>query len=241
MLNQKLGQVPRLQSAEKALTAIGAMAFAKEVAAEFEKFQNRRRKWLYKFFGKALTSYHKFLGDQVEYQDMLRKDNIYRLREKPELKTTSRLVLYFLTNAQTAAERNTAGKYAPVVDYLHRHHIPSAAAADYVERAGGMNALLKKARAHEALKAAEAQQADHRDTDQAEKPDDADASPSSNATDDLFDPALDLSIRLGREKLAQILDSEIGVDQSFYLECRRMGPVGRFGIRIVGKLLGPSA
>lgn len=48
------------------------------------------------------------------------------------MQATSRLVLYFLTNAQSGAERNTAGKYARIVDYLHKERVVNAAAADHV-------------------------------------------------------------------------------------------------------------
>ena len=56
-------------------------------------------------------------------------------------------------------------------------------------------------------------------------------------SDELFDPEKDLSIRLKRETLAQVLGSEIPMDRSFYLECKKTAPIGRDGIRIVGKLV----
>ena len=79
------------------------MAFAQEVAAEFEKLETGYRNGLYNFFGRALISYRKFLEDPDGYKEMLDHENIAGLREKPDLKTTSRLVLYFLTNAQNDA------------------------------------------------------------------------------------------------------------------------------------------
>jgi hypothetical protein len=152
------------------------------------------------------------------------------------LKTTSRLVLYYLTGARNEPERNTAGKYARIVDYMDKERVANAAAADYVRGAGGIAELLKKARGREALKAADqTRRADNRDLNQGEEPDET-GTRTAASVDDLFDPKQDVSIRLGRDKLAQVLDSEIGMDESFYLECRKRGLVDRDGIRIVGRL-----
>ncbi len=133
------------------------------------------------------------------------------------MKATSRLVLYFLTNAQNEAERNTAGKYARVVDYLHKERVDNVAAADHVRSLGGMNAILKKARGCQALKGAddtlqddaadETQQDDVEDFDRGEDPDETDTgtSVSGQNMDELFDPEEDLSIRVGSETRAQVL------------------------------------
>jgi hypothetical protein len=43
--------------------SIGAMAFGKEVADEFNTLETGYRKGLYRFFGEALTVYKKFLKD----------------------------------------------------------------------------------------------------------------------------------------------------------------------------------
>jgi hypothetical protein len=45
MLNQKRDQGPQHESAEKSLISIGAMAFAEEVAADFERLETGYRKW----------------------------------------------------------------------------------------------------------------------------------------------------------------------------------------------------
>ena len=111
MLNQKSHHLPRPQSAEKPLPSI-AMAFAQEVAAKFKKLETGYRNGLYNFFGEALISYRKFLDDPAGYKEMLDQENIAGLREKPDLKTTSRLVLYYLTGARNDPERTTAGRYA---------------------------------------------------------------------------------------------------------------------------------
>jgi hypothetical protein len=119
------------------------MSYAQQVAAGFKKFETGYQNGLCNFIGKALTSYRKFLRDPDGYKALLRQDNITGLREKPELKTTSRLVLYFLTNAQNEAERNTARKYARIVDYLHKERVENGAAADHVRSVGGIAAIFR--------------------------------------------------------------------------------------------------
>jgi hypothetical protein len=210
------------------------MVYAREVRAEYKDLKTGYNNGRCSFTGKALISYRKYLGDPVGYSELLGEDNIVGLREKPDLKTTSRLVLYYLTDAQSEAERNTAGKYARIVDYLHKERVADADAANHVRNAGGIEKILKKAPGHKALKAAnQARQDEDRELNHAEGPDDI--STSRDVTD-LFDSELDVSIRLGREQLAQVLDSEIGMDESFYLECRKRGPTAGGGIRIVGRL-----
>ena len=201
MLNQKRDHVPRPPSAERPLLATGAMTFAQQVAADFEKLETGYRNGLYNFIGKALTSYRKFLKDPVGYKALLGQENIVGLREKPDLKTTSRLVLYYLTGARNDPERTTAGRYARIVDYLHKERVDVAAAADHVPSAGGIDAVLKKARGRETLRPAHATR--DRDFDQGDEPDEARtlAAASGDIAADLFDPEEDLSIRVGRETL----------------------------------------
>lgn len=244
MLNQKSYHVPRPQSAEKPPLSIGAMAFAKKIAPTYQVLETGYRKGLHIFVGKALTSYRKFLNDPDGYSELLSEDIISGLREKPDVKNTSRLVLYFLTNAQSGAERNTAGKLARIVDYLHKERVDNAAAADYVREMGGMDAILQKARGREALKAADQTLRDDDDNfNPVEEPDETHASTSSSGdvTNDLFDPEKDLSIRVTRETLERVLDSEMGVDDSFYLECKKTDTIGRDDIRIVGRLAKPPS
>jgi NAD(P)-dependent dehydrogenase (short-subunit alcohol dehydrogenase family) len=50
----------------------------------------------------------------------------------------------------------------------------------------------------------------------------------------------DLSIRVGSEALARVLSSDIDICKSFYLECRKTA-VGRYGIRIIGRLSDPES
>jgi hypothetical protein len=217
--------------------SINAMPFAQTVAAEYQALETGYRNGLYKCFGRALTSYRKFLKDPGGYQELLGQDNIAGLREKPDLKTTSRLVLYYLTGARNEPERNTAGKYARVVDYLHQERIGGDSdTADYVLSVGGMNAVLKKARAREVLKAAD-QTLHDRDFRRGEEPDET-IRPSAT---DLFDPEKDLSIRVWPETYAQVLGSEINIDQWFYLECRKTDTVVNDRIRIVGRLVDPPS
>jgi hypothetical protein len=241
MRNQNNHQLPRPQSAQKPPISTSAMAFAQKVAAEFEKLETGYRNGLYNFFGKALISYREFLDDPAGYKELLDHENIAGIREKPDLETTSRLVLYYLTGARNKPERTTAGRYARVVDYLSQERVGGvAAAADHVRVLGGMNAVLKVARGREALKAAqETPRDDVQDLDQEDEPGEARslALTSSDITDEIFDPEDDVSIRVGRETLERVLGPEIGTDDSFYLECRKIGPAGRDGIRIVGKLV----
>jgi hypothetical protein len=118
-----------------------------------------------------------------------------------DLKKTSRLVLYYLTGAQNEAERNTAGKYARIVDYLHREGIGDADAAEHIKSAGGIDEILKKARGREALKAADGtRQDDDRDFEELDE-----TCSRASASDDLFDREKDLSIRVARETLERVL------------------------------------
>ena len=236
MLNKKRDHDQRPESDSRPVISIGALAFARTVAAEFKELETGYRNGLYGCIGKALISYRKFLKDPAGYEELLGQDNIKGLPEKPGVEETSRLVLYFHTGAKTGAQRNTAGKYARIVDYLHEERVENAAAAaERIRKAGGIVEILKKAR--KALKAAEdTQHADDRDFDREEEPDDADDSASSDAADDLFDPEQDASLRLGSEALAQVLSSEIQMNEVFYLECRKTGSIGRNGIRIEGRL-----
>ncbi len=239
MLNQKRDRIPRLESAEKPPALIGAMGFAQKVAADYKELEAGYRNKLYDFIAKALTSYQKFLRGKIARKALLSQDNISRLREKPPLEETSRMLLYYLTDARSGPERNTAGKYARVVDYLHKEGIDSAAAADYIRAANGIDEILKKARGREALKAADQTRQDDRDFVQGEEPDETRTSTSASGavTDDLFDPEQDLSIRVGPETLEQVLGSDIDIGESFYLECRKTGSVGRDKILIVGLLV----
>ena len=121
MQNQKSHHLPRPQSAQKPPISTGTMAFAQEVAAEFEKLETGYRNGLYNFFGRALISYREFLDDPAGYKELLDQENIAGLREKPDLETTSRLVLYYLTDARNKPKRNTAGRYAQSLTTCIRH------------------------------------------------------------------------------------------------------------------------
>jgi hypothetical protein len=235
MLSPKRDRVPRPESAD-------AMAYARDLAAKYQALETGYRNGRYKFIGSALTSYRKFLKDEVGYEALLSADNIAGLREKPDLKKTSRLVLYYLTGARK--ETNTAGKYARIVDYLHQEGIGDADAAEHIKSAGGIDEILKKARGREALKAAdETLPDDVQDFEGGEEPDETrtGTSASGNSTDELFDPEKDLSIRVRCETLERVLGPEIDMTESFYLECKKKGPVGRDGIRIVGRLVDPPS
>jgi hypothetical protein len=227
----------RPESAARPPLSIGAMAYADKLKAdykdletryrnEYKDLETRYRNGLYNCIGGALTSYRKFLKDPVDYTELLTQDNIAGLREKPDLNKTSRLVLYHMTGARNKPERNAAGKLARVVDYLHREGIGGEAdAAEYVRSAGGIDAILKKARGREALKAAddETRQDDVQDFDQENEPDEAPslALTSSDITDEIFDPDQDLSIRVNDKVRARVFGPDIDLDQSFYLECRK--------------------
>jgi hypothetical protein len=136
----------RSENGTRAQISIDAMAFAKTVAAEYEEFEAGQRDSLYAFFGRALTSYRKFLKDPDGYADLLKLTYIKKLREKPAVTTTSRLVLYMLTNAKTDTKGNTAGKYARVVDYLRKEGVENAVAAADVRKERGEDAILQTAR-----------------------------------------------------------------------------------------------
>ena len=249
MLNQKGDHVQRPESAARPLLSIRAMAFAQKVAAEYQALETGYRNGRYKFIGSALTSYRKFLKDTAGYRELLGHDNIAELREKPDLKTTSRLVLYYLTGARKEPERNAAGKLTRVVDYLHQQAIGGDAdAAEHIQNAGGIDAILKKARGREAPKVTKGevdatQQGDDRDFDRGEELDETrtGTSASEHGTDEIFDADKDLSIRVTDEARAQVLGPDLPMDELFYLECKKVGSVGRDGIRIVGRLVDPES
>ena len=210
MLNEKSEHVPRPESAEKPLVSISAMDFAKKIAPKYQVLQTNYRNGLCIFIGMALTSYRKFLKDSDGYNELLSEDIISGLREKPDGMKTSRLVLYFLTNAESGAERNTAGKYARIVDYLHKERVDNAAAAEHVRELGGMDAVLKKARGQAAD---ETLQDDGQDVYQGEEPDQTSRTPASaNSADKLFDRQKDLSIRVTPKVYAQVLGTEIDMN-----------------------------
>ena len=101
--------------------------------------------------------------------------------------------------------------------------------------------MLNIARGHKARKAAdETRQDDDWDADQAEEADqgeeadEAEASASTDLLEDLFDPEQDVSIRVGSELLAQILGSDLEIGEEFYLQCRKLRPIGT-GVLIVGE------
>ncbi len=247
MLSPKRDLVPRPESAARPLLSIRAMAFAQKVAAEYQALETGYRNGRYKFIGSALTSYRKFLKDPVGYKELLGQDNIAGLREKPDLKKTSRLVLYYLTGARNEPERNAAGKLARIVDYLHKERVDNAAAADHVRSVGGIAAIRKKVRGRETPKVTKGevdatQQGDDRDFDRGEELDETrtGTSASEHGTDEIFDADKDLSIRVTDEARAQVLGPDLPMDELFYLECKKVGSVGRDGIRIVGRLVALS-
>ncbi len=244
MLNKNRDHGQRPESAARPLLSIGAMPYARDLAAEYQALETGYRNGRYKFIGSALTSYRKFLKDTVGYKELLGQDNIAGLREKPDLKTTSRLVLYYLTGARNEPERNAAGKLARVVDYLHREGIGGDAAAEHIQSAAGIDAILKKARGREALKAAdETLQDDVQDFDRGDEPDEARSRAliSSDITDEIFDPDQDLSIRVKDEVHAQVLGPDVPMGEPFYLKCKKTGSACRDGIRIIGILMDPPS
>jgi hypothetical protein len=218
----------QLNSGSKTLS-VGAMAFARKVAAEYQEMETGYRNALYGFLAKALKSYRKFLKEPGSYEELCAEDNISALREKPALECTSRLALYFHTGARNEAERNTAGKYARIVDYLHQERIRSDAAADHIRDEGGIDAMLRKARGHETPKESED---DVVDTQQGDEPDSDDQeggnemptriSESGQDTDEIFDPDKDLSIRVSDKLLAQVPTPEIPMNDLFYLERKKV-------------------
>jgi hypothetical protein len=254
MLSPKRDHGRRPESAARPPLSIGAMAYADKLKADYKDLETRYRKdykdletgyrnGLYNCIGRALTSYRKFLKDPVDYTELLSQDNIKGLREKPDLKKTSRLVLYHMTGARNKPERNAAGKLARVVDYLHREGIGGEAdAAEYIRSAGGIDAILNKARGREALKAAD-ETDDVQDFDRGEEPDETHTgtSASEHGSDEIFDAEKDLSIRVGSETLERVLGPEIDMTESFYRECRKKGPVGRGWILIVGRCVDPPS
>jgi hypothetical protein len=171
MLNKRPVTPPDTSDQERNLPPGSAMANAKEVRDEYKRLEIAHRDGLYRFFGMALGSYRQFLVDPVSCSQLLNEDNIKDLPQKPALKKTSRLLLYYHTGAHDDAGRTIAGKYARVVDYLHKEGIADTDAAEYVKKARGLEGMLNIARGHKAPKAAdETRQDDDWDVDQGEQP-----------------------------------------------------------------------
>ena len=227
---------------------LGALAFARTVAAEFVKLETGYRNGLYNCIGNALTSYRKFLKEPADYEELLGEPNIKGLPEKPEVQVTSRLVLYFHTGAKTDGQRNTAGKYARIVDHLHKERVENAAAAaERIRKAGGIAEILKEAR-REAPKRTTGEvdatvQQDERESDQEEGSDETDTGTdaSGQRPDEIFDPDYDLSIWVKDEVRAKVLGPEIAMGEEFHLKCKKMDSAGRDWIQIVGILVDPPS
>ena len=83
MLNPERDHVPRPQGAGKPQQSIGAMAFARIVAAEYQELVSGYRNGLYDFFGRAMVSYLRFLQDPEGDPELRGQDNISGLHEKP--------------------------------------------------------------------------------------------------------------------------------------------------------------
>jgi hypothetical protein len=73
---------PRQRSAERPALSIGAMAYARKVAAEYQVMETGYRNARYAFIANVLTSYRKFLKELGSYEELCAEDNISPLREK---------------------------------------------------------------------------------------------------------------------------------------------------------------
>ncbi len=111
-----------------------------------------------------------------------------------------------------------------------------------------MEAILKKARGREAPKVTKGEvdatlQGDDRDSDDREKQTKSSSRSSAPADgmDEIFDADKDLSIRVTDEVRAQVLGPAMPMNELFYLECKKVGLVGRRGIRIVGRMMDPPS
>lgn len=246
MLNPEREHEPRPARAELPKESTDTTSFANTVAAEYEAWETGSLAWLYRFFGRALTCYRKYRNDRVAYEELLELDYIAKLREKPDVEETSRLVLYKLTTAQDGARRNTAGRYARVVDYLFQQRIKSKDAAKFVEEAGGQGAILKLARGVAAPKdvggdgdkIVEEDQEDQAGDDEEERTEEADLNGVVD-TDwrELFDRDKDLSIRLTDGARLRILGPDFPMRKPFLLECKKIYVDEHGQSRIAGRLL----
>ena len=52
-------------------------------------------------------------------------------------------MLYYLTGARSEPEGNIAGKYACIVDFMHEQGVEDHEAAEYIQKADGIDELLK--------------------------------------------------------------------------------------------------
>ncbi len=217
MFNDGHEPEPKRKPPEKNTVSINAMLYAQKTAAEYTKLETGYRNELYDLFGKFLTSYKKFLKDAEGYRELLQQENIAGIRQKPDVNETSRLVLYYLTDASNTPERNTASKYARIVDYLYANEkdIENDAVAKYIRDAGGIAAVLEKARGREASKSAADDDEctlvdDVEDLGEHEEFDEDFAGDltSEESAHEIFDPEIDVGVRLDEIAHAKVLDDQ---------------------------------
>ena len=78
MLEKTPDHDQRPESDERPVITLGALAFARTVAAAFAKLETGYRNGLYDCIGAALTWYRKFLKDPAGYEELLTLPNISR-------------------------------------------------------------------------------------------------------------------------------------------------------------------
>ncbi len=245
MLTPERDHGPRPASAEPSTDSTDTTSFANDVAAEYEKIEMGYLAGLYRFFGRALTSYRKYRKDPEAYEELLELDYIAKLREKPDVMETSRLVLYKLTSARSGATRNAAGRYARVVDYLFQQQIKSGEAAKYVEDAGGQHAILKRARADAGFKVDDSDEAVQDDLEESEDESQDEETDLNGITEgdspSAFNPATDIPIKLPDGAYAKILSDDFPLKKPFLLECRKVSIDKQGQVRVVGRLYKPRS
>jgi hypothetical protein len=204
------------------------------VAAEYAGMENGYHARLRDFLRRAYTAYELFRAFPETYGE-LKQDSFWKnSRQKPKGLTTSRWILYFIMRATKSNDRARATKYAVILDGLSRDKVKPGVVAARIKEMGGIEAACEAMRAR---KRGDAKRSQSRDEDEEHDETRTGTSPSTPSSDELFDPEEDLSIRVRRETHVRVLGSEVGVGDSFYLECRKTRSVGRDGIRIIGRLV----
>ena len=236
------------------------LALVRLAAAEYAAIEDGYRAQLLQFLETAYRCYRLFRDFPDDFAELL-EDPFWDIsRQKPKKKlTTARFVLYYIMRAETKSARARASKYAKILDCFHHDGVRVGQVAARIRALHGIEAAyehfvaIARGLPMTTVDAADEESEDERPLTvrrgklrasgdvqvQGEEIDAESGSSSETGLDDLFDPEKDLSIRLGSETLEQVLGPEIDLDHSFYLECRKKGPLGRDGILIIGRWVDP--
>jgi len=234
------------------------VALARVAAEEYAAIEDGYRAQLLQVLDTAYRCYLLFRDCPDDFEELLEDPFWDFSRQKPKkMLTTSRFVLYYIMRAETPNVRARASKYAKILDCFHRDGVEVGQVPARIRALHGIEAAYAHFVATErgitwtTVDTDDEGSEDERPLTlrrgklrasgdvkvQGEEIDAESGSPPESGLDDLFDQEEDLSIRVGSETLERVRGPEIDMDEPFYLECRKTGPVGRDYIRIVGILV----